>query len=334
MPKFLLFVVVLVVAASCTSTSEEECAEQPPTTAPIEVLVQPLQQQLLAIETKTQLVNFFAQHPAVRDHVFLRSQYPNDSAFVNTVFQRITHPYFDSLAAETARVFGEGEVLSNEVNEALTNLHAYFPEVIIPKVQTIITGLETDLFVSDTLIVIGLDFYLGNGAKYRPNMYDYILRQYVPENIVPSVMLLYGIDNRINATNLNDHTVLADMVAYGKAYHFAKRMLPCKPDSIFIGYSRQELQGAKENQHLIWFRLVEDKVLYATSSQVKQRYLGERPKTVEVGPDCPGRIAQWVGWQIVDSYRKSHAEVTLPQLMQASDADKLFKESKYKATRK
>jgi hypothetical protein len=332
MPKFLVFVFALAAAAACTSANEEGCVEQPPSAQLVAVLVQPLTQPLLAIETKEQLVNFFARHTAVRDHVFLRHQYPNDSTFINTVFQRITNPYFDSLAAETTRVFGEGEKLKGGLNEAFTNLRAYFPNVAIPTIQTIITGMETDLFVSDTLIVIGLDFYMGKGAKYRPTMYEYILRQYVPENIVPSIMLLYGIDARINVTDVNDRTVLADMVAYGKAFHFAKRMLPCTPDSIFMGYSRKELEGARENQPLIWLRLVEDKVLYATGSQQKQRYLGERPKTVEVGPDCPGRIAQWVGWRIVDSYRKNNPEVGLQQLMQVRNADKLFKESKYKPT--
>jgi hypothetical protein len=165
-------------------------------------------------------------------------------------------------------------------------------------------------------------------------MYEYILRQYIPENIVPSVMLLYGIDTKVNATSMNDKTVLADMIAYGKSYYFAKQMLPCKADSILMNYSAGEIAGARKNQDLIWFRLVEDEVLYSTANIMKQRFLGERPKTVEVGPECPGRIAQWVGWQIVNSYMKSHPDVTLQDLMKNQDADKLFKESKYKATKR
>jgi hypothetical protein len=235
---------------------------------------------------------------------------------------------------ETNKVFGDQSQLKKEFEQAFANLQHYYPEVTLPKIQTVITGFDSDLFISDTLIIVGLDYYLGKGAKYRPNMYEYILQQYIPQNIVPSVMLLYGIDARINATNMSDRTVLADMIAYGKSFYFAKRMLPCTPDSILMNYSRKEIEGARGNQDLIWFRLVEDKILYSTAQQDKQHYLGQRPKTVEVGPECPGRIGQWLGWQIVNSYRKSNEEISLQDLMKMSDADRLFKESRYKANRK
>jgi hypothetical protein len=210
-------------------------------------------------------------------------------------------------------------------------LKYYYPEVKIPKIQTIITGLDNDLFVSDSLIIVGLDFYLGAGAKYRPNMYEYLLRQYESENIVPSCMLIYGISPRFNRTDLADKTVLADMISFGKSYYFAKHMLPCVPDSIFTWYTAEEINGSRKNQDLIWARFIEDAVLYSTSHDVKQRFLGERPKTIEVGEKCPGRIGQWMGWQIVNSYMSSHESITLPQLMGMQDAQKIFKESKYKA---
>ncbi len=41
------------------------------------------------------------------------------------------------------------------------------------------------------------------------------------------------------------------MIAYGKAYYFAKHMIPCLPDSVFIGYTSDEIKGARENEDLI-----------------------------------------------------------------------------------
>jgi len=320
---------------SCSTESEtSECVETPSSVEPVNVEIESLGHILPSIQSKSELVEFLTQYPLIRDHVLHRESYPDDSTFINTLYQRFTNPHIDSLLLETQRVFGDQSILKKEFEDAFSNLQHYYPEVPLPKIQTLITGFDTDLFISDTLIVVGLDFYLGPGAKYRPNMYEYILQQYIPQNIVPSVMLLYGIDGQINATNMNDRTVLADMISYGKSFYFAKRMLPCTPDSILINYTRKDIEGSKKNQDLIWFRLVEDKVLYSTANQVKQHYLGERPKTVEVGPECPGRIGQWVGWQIVNSYMKSHKETTLQELMKIEDADRLFKESKYKANRR
>ncbi|HLT74336.1 MAG TPA: hypothetical protein VKZ68_04600, partial [Ohtaekwangia sp.] len=183
-----------------------------------------------------------------------------------------------------------------------------------------------------SLIVVGLDYYLGKEGRYRPKLYEYLLRKYDPEDIVPSVMLVYGIDERFNKTNISDKTVLADMVAYGKSFYFAKRMLPCVPDSTLISYTRQEIEGSRKNQDLIWARFIESEVLYSTSHMVKKDYLGERPATIQVGEKCPGRIGQWVGWQIVEKYMKTHPDVTLSQLMDMADAQKLFRESRYKPT--
>jgi hypothetical protein len=197
-------------------------------------------------------------------------------------------------------------------------------------VQTVISGLENDMFMSDSVIVISLDYYLGKGARYRPNMYEYMLRRYEKDFILPSLMLLYGIDSRFNETDLSDRTVLADMVAYGKAYYFAKRMLPCTADSVLIGYTSEEITGARTNQDMIWKKLVEDEAFYSTSQQLKQRYIAERPHTFELGEKAPGRIGTWVGWQIVNKYAAQNSDLTLPQIMKVKDAKKIFTESKYK----
>ena len=282
----------------------------------------------MLVISKAELVAFLDKHKQLRDYFLLRSEYPNDSVFINDLFQKFSNAHIDTLLSETKRVFGTKEKLQKDLNEAFGRIKVHYPDFVIPKVQTVLSGFDTDLFVSDTLIIVGLDYYLGKGAKYRPNQYEYILQQYHPENIVPSIMLMIGIDSRINATNLADKTVLADMMAYGKSFYFAKQMLPCTPDSVFMHYTSSDVAGAKKNMDLIWYRLVEDKVLYNTTNTIKQRYLSERPKTIEVGPECPGRIGQWMGWQIINSYMQ-HNDVSLPELMQNAQADVLFKQSKF-----
>ncbi len=331
--QFYIFFLLGATIVACNNSSKE-CVDAPPVKVEIALQTDDLREAIHTIDSKQALVDFLGKHEIFRDQFLHRTEYPDDSTFINTLYQRFTNPYFDSLYFETQRVFGDLSVLREEFEQAFTNLHYYYPEYPQPKIQFVITGLDGDLYLSDSLIIVGVDHYLGAGAKYRPRMYEYILRQYIPENIVPSVMLLYGIDTKVNATDINDKTVLADMIAYGKSYYFAKQMLPCKADSILMNYAAKEIAGARKNQDLIWFRLVEDEVLYSTANIMKQRFLGERPKTVEVGPECPGRIAQWVGWQIVNSYMKNHPEVTLQDLMKKQDADKLFKESKYKATKR
>ncbi|MEZ4946836.1 MAG: gliding motility lipoprotein GldB [Cyclobacteriaceae bacterium] len=317
--------------SGCKTGTEEKCAFIPDTSNnKVAVEVEQLQDAVTEFSSKTELVDFFSRNTALRDIFFNRTGYPSDSAFINELYSRFNNPYFDSLLIDTHQVFGDLSELKEELNEAFTNLTYYYPNFSPPKIQTVITGLESDIYVSDSLIIIGLDYYLGPGARYKPNMYDYMLRRYQKNFIVPSIMLLYGIDDQFNKTNLEDRTVLADMISYGKTYYFAKQMLPCVPDSVFIGYTQEELEGSRDNSDLIWKRLVEDEVFYSTSHLIKQKYVAERPKTLEVGEKCPGRIATWVGWEVVKKYMDQNESVTLPQLMQNPSAGEIFKASKYR----
>lgn len=324
--RILLLASISLILFSCGPSAEEKCVISPENK--VELNFQTFEDSIPSIQTKKQLVGFLTRHPELRDVFFGRGNYPNDSVFINSLYNKFSHPGFDTLLLETKKVFGDLSELKAEFQNAFANIKYYYPNFQAPRIETVITGLESDIFVSDSLIIVGLDFYLGKKAKYRPNMYDYILKRYEKNFIVPSALLLIGIDSKFNRVNMEDRTMLAEMMAYGKAYYFAKHMLPCAPDSAFIGYSQKEIEGAKVNQDIIWKRLVDNEVLFSTSAQMKQKYISERPHTIEVSPDCPGRVGLWVGWQIVNEYARN-SNTSLPELMKIVDAQKILRGSKY-----
>lgn len=329
--KHLVIIFAALLLLNCSGGEEAPCVFIPDVDhARFPLEIEHLEDSLAGITSKQQLIAFLTRRPLIRDEMLRRAAYPDDSVFINEMFKRFTNPGIDTLLAETKRVFGDGSALASEFKRAFANIRYYYPDFIPPKIRTVITGLDTDLLVSDSLILVSLDFFLGPDAKYRPKTYDYLMRRYDPDDIVPSCLLIYGIDNRLNETNLHDRTILADMVAYGKSFYFAKHMLPCTPDSVLIWYTGEEINGARDNEDLIWARFLEDKILYSTNVIDKKNYLGDRPVTIQVGEKCPGRIGQWVGWQIVKRYMETHPDVSLPELMKLSDAQTLFKESNYK----
>lgn len=323
------FIFLGIILSACSSDSVEQCVFQP-NAEKVEVEFTMLQDSIVSINSKQELVAFLTRYPLIRDYIFRRTEYPDDSTFIRELYARVTNPHFDTLKMEIDRVFGKGTDLKAQFEEAFSNLKYYYPDARVPRIQTVISGLDTDMLVTDSLILVSLDYFLGKDAKYRPKMYSYLLRKYDPNDIVPSCMLIYGISERYNKIKPSDKTVLADMISYGKAFYFAKHMLPCEPDSVFIWYTPTEISGSKKNEDLIWARFIDSKVLFSTSHKVKQDYLGERPVTIQVGEKCPGRIGQWVGWRIVNKYAESHSDVALPDLMVLDDAEKLFRESRYK----
>lgn len=333
--RYLTLIFVCLLLWNCNGTEDEACVFIPDVPySHFDLSLEHLGDTLANIRSKGELIDFFTRNPLIRDEMLRRAEYPDDSVFVNEMFKRFTNAGIDTLLQETKRVFGDGSALEKQFRDAFANIKYYYPEFNPPKIRTLITGLDSDLYVSDSLILVSLDFFLGPDARYRPKTYDYLMRRYDPEDIVPSCLLIYGISSRFNKTDLQDRSVLADMVAYGKSFYFTKHMMPCTPDSLLIWYTAEEIKGARANEDLIWARFIQDKVIFSTSMMDKKNYLGDRPVTTQVGEKCPGRIGQWVGWQIVKSYMEAHPDKTLPDLMNMADAQALFKSSNYKPQNK
>jgi len=333
MIRIALLSLLILFFISCSEKKEDGCSGIPELSERVDVKMISLESEIGDIRTKEDVVDLLKGREVLRDVFFNRESYPNDSVYINTLFQRFTNPAFDTLVSDTKATFGNGSNLKKSFDDAFSYLKHYYPEVKIPRIMTVVSGMENDLVVSDSLIIIGLDFFLGPEARYRPNMYDYMLQRYHPDYIVPAVMLLYGISEKYNQVNPEDKTALADMIAYGKAYTFTRFMIPCIPDSTLFGYTKKEAEGAYANEDLIWEKMISNQILYETSHLIKQRYIGERPNTAEISASCPGRIGMWVGMQMTDQYLRETGQ-TLQQLMVEPDAGKIFKESHYRPVRK
>lgn len=327
---YMVWMAIVVALTSCVD-HRKPCAD-PPGAAEIQVNLdyQPLSDSLVHVTSIADLRQILNQHPLIRDYFLRRGDYPDDSVFLKKWYTLYSNKYIDSLLDEVHHVFGDERSLRESFVHAFRNIKSYYPDFVPPRVLTVITGMDTDLLVTDSTIVVGLDFYLGEDAKYRPPVFEYLMKQYTPDMIVPSCVMIYGIGNRFNRNDPSNQTVLADMVAYGKSFVFAKAMLPCTADSTLMWYSTIEMTSAREHEDLIWRTLISNEVIYSTNHLVKQRYLEPRPNTYEVSVKCPGRIGQWVGWQIMEAYRHRHPEADLQTLMVMMDPTNILKESHYK----
>lgn len=321
----------LFVAFGC---KEKSCETIDSSAIEVNIELERLEDELFLLESKTEVAEFLERNKILKEHFLVSAQYPHDSILVTSLYNRINNSYIDSLLIETREVFNDLSGIVNGFEEAFRHLKHYYPEIKTPKIQTMVTGMgSSELYVSDSLIIIGLDFYLGPGATYRPlGIPAYILERYQKEYIVPASILL--LSNNYIKENFQDNTMLADMVYYGKKYYFAKEMMPCTPDSLLIWYSGQELRDVEDNQQIIWAYFVQNQLLYETSHLTKKKYLDERPKVyeIEIGDKCPGRIGTWLGWEIVNKYMKVN-QVDLQSLMIEKDAQKIFTLSNYKPER-
>ena len=175
---------------------------------------------------------------------------------VSALYTRINDPELNVLYRQTEDEFTEATELSRQLADAFATIQKDFPAFRAPKVITMFYGVSwgPDLLVTDSLVVIGLDYFAGPKAKYRPQGQaypNYILRRYQKNYIAPAIV--FAISDKFNATNRADQTLLADMVYYGKGYVFTKSVLPGpdgKPiaDSLIIGYTDRQLTNTYASQ--------------------------------------------------------------------------------------
>ncbi len=238
----------------------------------------------------------------------------------------------DSLMQELYQEVNSEFAQMQDVEEQLKNAFAYikyyFPDFKTPKVYTFLSGFSDDLLITEDIVVIGLDYFLPKTHKFQPpELPKYMADRYERHYIVP--MLVTAISSRYNLVDLSQNTLLAEMIFYGKAYHFTKAILPCTPESYIIGYAEDDILACYANESLIWSHFIENELLYETNPFEIRKYTGEAPFSDEISPDAPGRIGRWLGWNIVDDFRFNN-ELELDELMKEKDAERIFRRSGYK----
>lgn len=318
--KVLFFFALCITLIGCDSPNQESAT---PSEA-VEIIR--LDKQLFDIETTEDLQKFLSENP-----VYTRSFYrafAEDTAFVNHLFYIYNHPDSKKFYEETVNFYGDLSDLENKLGGAFARIKKQFPDFETPKVVATFTGLENDLYVSDSVIYIALEAFMGEDASYRPQQPNYILERYQKEYIVPTVVRF--ISDKYNMNDDSDNSLLSDMLYFGKAFEFTASVLPEVDKNIIIAYPDSSLQKVQNAQEVIWAYFLDNQLLYEQNVRVKERYIGERPGVPEIGPACPGRIGQWLGWRIIQAYREENSDVKLSELMKIANAQEILKGSKYR----
>ncbi len=328
--KWSYSLLVILFTALFSSCGPDSCEDAITIENPESISIVRLEDAFFNMKTTQDVLLFLDKNPNIAEAFFQRSQYPDDSIVVNRLLQLVNNPYLDTVRQEVNAEYSDLSSMEEAFSSALNRIKYYYPDFKIPKIKTMVSGLADggDLLITPEEIVIGLDWFLGNSATFKPNnVPEYILDRMQKEYIVPTTVLF--LSNLFNETDLKDNSMLAEMIYYGKAYEFTAKILPCIPDTVLLGYSAEALAGVNFNQEKIWGHFVNEELLYENSQFIKVKYMNERPNVAEIGDECPGRIGRWLGWEIIKAYKKNTQEDFI-SLMKNKDAKSIFTQSKYR----
>jgi len=316
MRKLLSAIVIISLALSCNNDSK-------------------LEKEIAEIDIKVNIERFdrlFAQVtpnslPKLKDdYPFMFSKKYNDSLWI----ARINDTLQQQLNAEVDMAFTNSNVLEDEIELLFQHLKYYYKTFQTPRIITVTSDVDyrNKTIVTDSIVLIALDTYLGTDHEFYVGMHHYLKQNFRPSQIVADLATQYA---EQEIFQVKRKSFLDEMVYYGKQLYFKDVVIPFKDDEEKIGYTKAQLDWAIANESNIWRFFVEEELLFDSNPKLVERFINPAPFSkfnLEMDSESPGRLGQYLGWQIVRSYMKNN-DVTLQQILTANAAD-IFNNARFK----
>ncbi len=272
---------------------------------------------------------FFEADPAALPALRKRYPYffpdPDDSVWL----EKMKDPMWRELYGEVRAKFPDFSGPEKDIEELFRHIKYYFPETRMPKVVTLISEMDYNnkAIYADSLVLVSLELYLGKEHRFY-QFPEYLRQNFEPSQIAPDIAEAFATRK---VPPPNDKNLLSLMVYHGKILYLKELLLPASTDAARIGYTPEQVAWAAENESYIWQYFIQGQLLYNSDSRLPNRFIEPAPFSkfyLEIDNESPGRIGQWVGWQIVRSYMEN-SDTKLADML-AMDARALFEKSRYK----
>ena len=261
-----------------------------------------------------------------QSYPFLFSKKFSDSVWI----RRMKDPIQALLATAVDSVFDDFKKTESEIHLFYQHLKYYNKPLKTPRIITVLSDVDyrNKIAVTDTIVLIALDTYLGEDHEFYASFYDYTKQNLNSNQIVPDLATSYA-EQFIYQPNRT--TFLDEMIYFGKQLYLKDLWIPFKTDFEKIGYSVSEYEWSQENEFYIWQYFVENELLYQTDRKLLGRFIVAAPFSrfnLELDRESPGRLGQYIGWQIVKSYMKKNPTSALEMLQ--IDPQEIFNNAKFK----
>ena len=234
------------------------------------------------------------------------------------------------LSSEVKKTFASVDDTKDDIHRLFQHLKYYDKTFTPPRVITVTSNVDyrNKTIVTDTIVIIALDTYLGSDHEFYTDIPRYVAQNMKKSEIVSDLAANYA-ENYIFQSERK--SLLDEMIYFGKQLYFKDVMIPFKSDAEKIGYTQDQLDWANDNQSQIWSYFIEREMLYSTDNSLPGRFIADAPFSkfyLELDNESPGRLGQYIGWLIVRAYMKNN-DVPMMDMLQ-KDALDIFKNAKFK----
>lgn len=229
------------------------------------------------------------------------------------------------------------------IKQGLQFVKYYFPDYKVP--ESVITfigpinanfqtsfGVQGDVLTAKSL-GIGLQLHMGKDFSFYKSeegleQYPEYLSRNFDKAHIPVNCMRNIVDDLFPEKGVGK-PLIEQIVDKGRRMFLLTKFLPTTPEFECIGYTKKQLDDCYKNEAVIWDFFLNNDLLNKTDQNVVQNYIGEGPKTQELGEGSPGNIGTFSGLQIVKKFMEKYPETSLATLMK-TDAREIYSKSKYK----
>lgn len=298
----------------------------------VEPVILRYEQDLFKVDTNHMVMAFKDMYGKYPDNLIAKDAW-NNREMMLSIKGFISDPVIREIYQDTEKKYADLKDFKRDLTAALTLYLTHFPNDRIPSFCTLVSGIDFQMpsvFGYDTTIFICLDMYMGKDYKHY-GMAG--MPKFIAARCEPKYMVTDCFTKALAYKHLPDKTpitLLDNMLEAGKRLMFTQTMFPAAAPEDILCYTKDQYKWAIDNESAIWHYLIERNMVYDNSDDVTRRMMDETPFTRDFGNASPGRLGWFIGFQIVQSYMKTHPGTTLRDLMQRSDSQKFLKESGYK----
>ena len=246
---------------------------------------------------------------------------------------------YENLYEVVQSTFSDNDLLRLHLAQALENYSSVFriDEQQLPSIYTFISGFTYQAFVFDDGgkegVGVGLDMYLSSEFPYQKilaknaSFSDYLVRSYNKDHL-PKKIIEVLVEDKMPPPSKSDFLHL--MIWGGKKLYVMNEILSFLPDTIVLEYTKEQLSWCQSNEFQMWDHFFQKDLFYQTDLRQFSKLIGPAPTSPGMPSESPGRTGNYMGWQVVKAFMRRNPEVTISELLQIRDAQKILDGSKYK----
>lgn len=226
------------------------------------------------------------------------------------------------------KVFESHDQIKDELELAFRYHKYHFPEVEVPQIVFYNSGFNVGVYPMDQFLGVGLEWFLGADNPVIQRLAPESFPQYLKDKLDRKYLAVNAVKGWVmvkHQNQLQKEDIINMMIFHGKMMYLLDVLFPDVSDEIKMNYTADNLGWCTKNEYNVWTYLIEQNVLYSASPKEIAGFFNDGPFTTGLSQESPARVGIWLGWQAVRQYMKKNPEVSLDELLQEQNHQKILK---------